>query len=105
VPPPTDRDDEVQGDATRDYQAWLSTQPDDVREVALEGGLADAKQLLGAEEVAAAELMDDEDADRALAQEIAAMKARDHREYVQLLASLPDDERAMMRAVERKYGV
>lgn len=37
--------------------------------------------------------MDDDEADQALADEIARMKARDSREWVRLLASLPQSER------------
>jgi hypothetical protein len=96
--------DEAQENDAVEYQEWLSTQPEDVRDSALEGVLADAKLALGDEEVAAAGAMGDDEAERALAREIAAMKARDHREYVRLLASLSSNERAMMRDVERRYG-
>jgi hypothetical protein len=42
-----------------------------------------------------------DEADQALAGEIATMKARDHSEYVRLLASLPSEDRAKMRENSR----
>jgi hypothetical protein len=93
--------------AERDrHQERLATQGNDVRQSAAEEALAGAKRTLGEDEVAAVMAISDEDeVDLQLADEIAIMKARDPREYARLLASLPDEDRAKMQAVERRYGV
>jgi hypothetical protein len=49
--------------------------------------------------------MSDDDADLALAEERRVMKARDPREFVRFLASLPAEERANLKAVAKKHGI
>jgi hypothetical protein len=67
--------------------------------------VAIARDVLPPDEVAAIDRMDDDEAERALADEIRKLKARDDDAYETLLAALPAVSRAYFERVARRYSL
>jgi len=83
----------------------LRSAPEDVKQAALADRLERGKTTLPEDEVREALEMDDEAAAAGLAKEIASMKRRNPAEWKMFLASMPKEEREMLREVERRFKV